>query len=420
MKLQPVRGTKDYFGAEAELHEYVISTARSFSQIYNYQPLSIPIFEFSDVFHRTLGETSDIVSKETYTFFDRDNTSITLRPEFTAGVVRSLITNGLTQTLPIKFFSSGSIFRYERPQKGRYRQFQQINCEFFGSKEPNSDVEVIALANEILTQLGLIDFIRLEINSLGDLESRKAYRSKVFEYFSKYEAELSEDSKIRLHKNPLRILDSKDPADIKLKENAPKMIDSFNQTSKDYFASVLKGLDTLGIKYTVNNTIVRGLDYYSHTVFEFITNELGSQGTVLGGGRYDGLVELMGGPSIPAIGFAAGVERLAELISAKNLFKIQKKLFALIPIGERAEIEAIKLAKFLRTNYFMVELDYEQNTSKRFKRADKINATAAIVFGDEELDKGVYKIKELANSKETTVEADELIAVLRKYLLAIK
>lgn len=417
MKLQPVRGTKDYLGTEAEVQEYVISMAQQIASCYNYQQLTLPIFEFSDVFHRTLGETSDIVSKETYTFLDRDNTSITLRPEFTAGVVRSIISNGLTQSLPLKFFSSGPIFRYERPQKGRYRQFQQINCEFFGSKEHNSDVEVIALAHQILSWLGLSEFIRLEINSLGDPESRKSYRDKVFEYFSKFENELSEDSKVRLHKNPLRILDSKDPADIKLKAGAPKMLDSFNQGSQDYFSAVLKGLDELGIKYVVNNNIVRGLDYYTHTVFEFITDELGSQGTVLGGGRYDGLVELMGGPSIPAIGFAAGVERLAEMIIAKDLFKKRNLIFALIPIGEKAEVEALKLSKLLRDKGFKVELDYERNTSKRFKRADKINAKAAIIFGDDELNQGVYKIKELASGEETTTHKAEIIEAVRELLL---
>jgi histidyl-tRNA synthetase len=407
--LQPVRGTRDLLGRDILFCNKVIGEAKRIARLYNFDEIATPIFEFSEVFYRTLGDTSDIVSKETYTFLDRDKTSITLRPEFTAGVVRAFISNGLTQNLPQKFISSGPIFRHERPQKCRYRQFNQINCELIGSKDPNSDVEAIQLAIDILSVLGLKEYVKLEINSLGDAESRLNYKQKLIDYFTKYESELSEDSKMRLEKNPLRILDSKDENDKKLVRGAPRGIDCFTDAAKDYFAKVLSGLDNLGINYVTNDKLVRGLDYYTHTVFEFTTERLGSQGTVLAGGRYDGLVELMGGPSTPAVGFAAGVERLAELMQELGAALDTTGPVSLIPVGENAEEYAQKLAKELRANNIATDFEFTGNIAKRMKRANKINSPFAIIFGADELDKNIFKIKNMTSGEEHVCDAKDLV-----------
>src|SRR3546814_550254 len=283
-------------------HRVVVETARALAARYGYHEMATPVFEFTEVFKRTLGETSDVVTKEMYTFSIGDGEQVTLRPEATAGVARALISGGLTQSLPLKVFYNGPMFRHERPQKGRYRQFHQIDVELLGVSEPLADVEIIALGADILAALGLGEHTTLELNTLGDLESRKAYRAALVDYFSAYQDKLSADSRDRLVRNPLRILDSKDQGDRKLIEGAPLFGDYLNQQSRDFFARVLEGLDLLGIGYTLNDRLVRGLDYYTHTAFEFTTTALDAQGTVLAGGRYDGLVETMGGPSVPGIG----------------------------------------------------------------------------------------------------------------------
>ncbi len=406
--LQPVRGTRDILGADIELQNIVTSAAKEWANKYNFKEFSTPIFEFSDVFHRTLGETSDIVSKETYTFMDREKTSITLRPEFTAGLVRAIISNGLTQSLPQKLYSWGPVFRHERPQKARYRQFNQINFEYIGAKSPFCDVELISIAHHILRTLGLAQHVTLEINSLGDLESRNNYRTALSSFLDKYKNDLSEDSKMRLEKNPLRILDSKDENDHKILATAPKIADHFTDGAKQFFEKVLAGLSELGIEYKLNSKLVRGLDYYTHTVFEFTTQLLGSQGTVLAGGRYDGLVELMGGPSIPAVGFAAGVERLYELMKALEYKLLTEKVVSLIPIGEQADKEALKIAKMLREKNICVDLEYAGNIGKMMKRADKISATHAIIFGDDELKAGNVKIKNLKDGTEKISPLDTI------------
>ncbi len=411
--LQPVRGTRDIIGLDIELQNIVTTIAKEWANKYNFKELSTPIFEFSDVFHRTLGDTSDIVSKETYTFLDREKTSITLRPEFTAGIVRSLISNGLTQSLPQKLYSWGPVFRHERPQKARYRQFNQINFEYIGAKSPFCDVELIAIAHHILKSLDLSQHVTLEINSLGDLESRNKYRTALSSFLDKYKNDLSEDSKMRLEKNPLRILDSKDANDHKILANAPKIADHFTDSAKQFFEKVLAGLSELGIEYKLNSKLVRGLDYYTHTVFEFTTQLLGSQGTVLAGGRYDGLVELMGGPSIPAVGFAAGVERLYELMKSLEYKLLTDKVVSLIPIGERAEKEALKIARMLREKNICVDLEYAGNIGKMMKRADKISATHAIIFGDDELKSGNVKVKNLKNGTENIVAISDLFSSLQ-------
>lgn len=408
-KLQPVRGTHDLLPEEARRHRHVIDVARDWAERYGFAEMATPVFEFTEVFNRTLGDTSDVVTKEMYTFNDRGGESITLRPEFTAGVVRAFISGGLSQNLPIRFFSAGPVFRYERPQKGRLRQFHQINVECLGIAEPQADVEIIALAADILDALGVLRDCTLEINSLGDAESRVAYRAKLVEYFSGHTAQLSEDSRTRLQKNPLRILDSKDEGDRVIIVNAPLLADSLNEASRAFFDGVRRGLDMLGVQYTVNQRLVRGLDYYTHTAFEFITTALGAQGTVLAGGRYDALVETMGGPKTPGIGWAAGIERLAMLLGDPALVR---KAIALIPIGAAGEARALKLAHELRRCGVAVDLAANGNISKRMKRADKIGARLAVFLGDDELARGVAVLRDLLNGAQREVPLGDLIETL--------
>ncbi len=405
-RMQPVRGVRDILGLDAITYKAVIDKSYIAAQLNNYKELMLPIFEFSEIFHRTLGETSDVVSKETYTFLDRDKTSITLRPEFTAGVVRAVISNGLTQSLPIKYFSHGPIFRHERPQKARYRQFHQINFESIGDGHPYSDVELIALSHNLLASLGLKDIVKLELSSIGDIESRAAYKELLVSYLDKYRAELSEDSQIRLTKNPLRILDSKNENDRKILASAPKIYDSFTKDSSARFEAVKSGLADLGIKATLNPKLVRGLDYYTHTVFEYTTDKLGSQGTVLAGGRYDGLFELMGATSTPAIGFAAGVERLCELISESG--PIKQPLIFLIPIGENALSQAPRVANQLRESGVSVDYAYHNNLAKQMQKANKLHATHALIFGGDEMINNVFKLKCMATGEETSVNLSQV------------
>src|SRR5437763_9796060 len=333
-ELQPVRGTQDLLPETMRRHRRVCGTAREAAALYGFAEITTPIFEFTEVFARPIGEHTDIVSKEMYTFHDRGGEEITLRPENTAGVVRAVLSNGLTQQTPLKFFYSGPMFRYERPQKGRFRQFHQIGVELLGVAQPQADIEVIALGHRILKALGLADRVTLEINTLGDPESRARYRSALVDYYAQRRAELSEDSGRRLDSNPLRILDSKDPGDIRINSGAPAFDLYLNEPSREFSGRVLSGLDALGIRHRVNPRLVRGLDYYTHTVFEFVTTDLGAQGTVLAGGRYDGLVEVMGGPSMPGAGWAAGIERLALLIDEPLA---TSRPGVLVPLGEAGE-----------------------------------------------------------------------------------
>ena len=310
--LQPVRGTQDLLPEAMRRHRQVIEAARMTAELYGFAEIATPIFEFTDVFARPIGEGTDIVSKEMYTFEDRGGEEITLRPENTAGVVRSILSNGLVQSAPLKFFYEGPMFRYERPQKGRFRQFHQIGVELIGVAQPQADIEVIALGCRVLRALGIENRTVLEINTLGDPESRVAYRHALTAYFSDHVSELSQDSLRRLERNPLRIFDSKDESDNRVAADAPSFAEYLTAESQDFFVRVRDGLDALDIRYQINPRLVRGLDYYTHTAFEFVTSDLGAQGTVMGGGRYDGLVELMGGPALPGVGWAAGIERLGH------------------------------------------------------------------------------------------------------------
>ena len=403
--LQPVRGTQDLLPAEQSRHRHVIETARAIAARFGYQEIATPIFEFTEVFSRPIGETTDIVVKEMYTFRDRSGDEITLRPEYTAGIVRAIISNGLTQNLPLKFFASGPMFRHERPQKGRFRQFHQIDLELIGVPQPQADVEVIEAGAEILDALGILPRTVLELNTLGDTASRRAYRAALIDYFGRYKTELSEDSQRRLEVNPLRIFDSKEEHDRRISAGAPSFDQYLNDESRKFFASVRAGLDRLGIRYELSPRLVRGLDYYCHTAFEFVTEHLGAQGTVMGGGRYDGLMALLGGPDTPGVGWAAGIERLAMLIPDPPA---EPRAIAVIPVGEKAEAEAPKIARELRRAGFHVELGYAGNVGRRMKRANKINARLAVILGEDELARRTAMLKDLDAGTQTEVPLSEL------------
>ena len=408
--LQPPRGTHDLIGEEQRRHAHVVDTARRIAATYGFDEWSTPIFEDTRVFSRTLGETSDVVTKEMYTFDDRGGDSITLRPEATAGICRALVSNGLTQSLPQKVFYTGPMFRYERPQKGRYRQFHQIDIEILGSAEPLADAEAIACGWHILHELGVAGETILEINTLGDRESRQAYRDALIAYFTEHQANLSPDSFTRLHRNPLRILDSKDEGDRRIVANAPVIAGHLTEAAAAFYAAVRRYLDAFKVPYRENPRIVRGLDYYGHTAFEFVTSKLGAQGTVMGGGRYDGLVEEMGGPPTPAVGLAAGVERLAMLLEQPPPAPAP---VALVPIGEPAEAVALKVLQDLRAAGIRAEMAFRGNLRRRMERANRIGARAAVIIGQDDIALGVAQVKDLATGQQEAVTLTALPDRLR-------
>ena len=415
MPPQPVRGTRDLFNEDLANYHYLVTTATSIIPLYGYQGIETPIFEYTSVFQRSLGETSDIVGKEMYTFQDRSGKSITLRPEGTAPVTRALISAGLTQTLPQKRFYSGPMFRYERSQKGRYRQFYQLGVECFGIDHPLIDVECIALANHLLKAWGIQDSF-LSINTLGDLESRQAYREALVNYFSRYVHDLSEDSQLRLTRNPLRILDSKDPKDQVLFAQAPLFGDYLTADSRHFFDQVMKGLSDLGIPFTHDQHLVRGIDYYCHTAFEFKSNSLGAQNALLAGGRYDGLMQQLGGPSTPAVGWACGLDRLALLLPPST--QAPPLRVAVIAIGDDLQTAGLQLAQQLRQANIMTDIPLSGNLSKRLKASDKSGCQLAILLGSEEYEHHQVKVRRLeANhpDKEKSVSIPELIPYLLSF-----
>ena len=413
--MQPVRGTQDLLPEAARRHRRVSETARAAAELYGFAEMATPIFEFTEVFARPIGEHTDIVAKEMYTFSDRGGEEVTLRPENTAGVVRAVLSNGLVQSVPLKFFYSGPMFRYERPQKGRFRQFHQIGVELIGVAQPQADIEVIASGRRILDALGIGDRVVLELNTLGDVESRAAYREALVSYFSARASELSADSQRRLERNPLRIFDSKEETDQRVAGDAPAFADYLNAESRRFFDRVRAGLDRLGLIYRLNPRLVRGLDYYTHTAFEFVTADLGAQGTVMGGGRYDGLVEMMGGPALPGIGWAAGIERLAMLIAEPTPLP---RPIAVVPIGEAAEGEALTLAELLRNHGCAVDLGYSGNVARRMRRANNVNARVAVLIGEEEIARNVVALRDLDSGEQTEVPMDPSLSELRTRLQA--
>ncbi|MGI9377374.1 MAG: histidine--tRNA ligase [Tsuneonella suprasediminis] len=376
---QPIRGTQDIFGADAESFAFVVETFERVRRLYRFRRVEMPVFEKTEVFARSLGETTDVVSKEMYSFDDRGGDSLTLRPEFTAGIARAYLTDGWKQYVPLKVATHGPLFRYERPQKGRYRQFHQLDAEVIGAAEPQADVELLTMADQLLKELGIADGVTLQLNTLGDGDSREAWRAALIEFFSAHKAELSEDSQDRLERNPLRILDSKDPRDKAFVADAPRIDDYLSAEAQDFFAAVTGGLDAAGVAWSRNPALVRGLDYYRHTAFEFVTDRLGAQGTVLGGGRYDGLMESLGGPATPAVGWAAGIERLAMLVGDREIAGPDVSLAV-----EDNELIAkgIAATAALRAAGFSVEVFDSGSPRKRYDKAAKVQARALVSLND--------------------------------------
>jgi histidyl-tRNA synthetase len=365
-----IRGTQDIFGEDQRRFAHVLDAFERVRRLYCFQRLEIPIFEATNVFARSMGETSDVVSKEMYTFEDRGGDSITLRPEFTAGIARAYITEGWQQYAPLKLATSGPVFRYERPQKGRFRQFHQIDAEIIGAAEPAADVELLVLADQLLHDLGIAEGVTLQLNTLGDAATRDAWREALVAHFERHRGELSEDSLARLDKNPLRILDSKDARDRPTADSAPDIDAFLTEEAAAFFKAVTDGLDAAGVKWTRNSRLVRGLDYYRHTAFEFVTDRLGAQGTVLAGGRYDGLIGSLGGPETPGVGWAAGVERLAMLIEEPAA---RDDLIAVVSENRALDNGAIAFGTALRRAGFRAELFATGNPKKRFDKVRRLN-----------------------------------------------
>ena len=408
--LQPVRGTQSLLGEDADRLAAVVAAFDRVRRLFGFQRVEVPIIEPTEVFARSIGETTDIVSKEMYTFEDRGGDSITLRPEFTAGIARAYISEGWQQHAPLKVATHGPAFRYERPQKGRFRQFHQLDAEVIGAAEAAADVEILCLGDQLLRELGIAEGVTLELNTLGDPQTRDAWRSALVAHFRGHRGDLSEDSVARLERNPLRILDSKDPRDRAIAATAPPIDDYLTPEAADFFAQVTAGLDAAGVEWTRSPRLVRGLDYYRHTAFEFVTDRLGSQGTVIAGGRYDGLVEALGGPPTPAVGWAAGIERLAMMIDAP---KPDSPDVVLVPLGERAEAEAQRILSVLRRAGIAADMSYRGNMKKRMSKASASGASRALIIGDDELARNEAQLKDLTTGEQRSVPFQGLAEALK-------
>ena len=407
-----IRGTQDIFGAEAEAFAHVVETFERVRKLYRFRRIEMPVFEKTEVFSRSIGETTDVVSKEMYSFLDRGDESLTLRPEFTAGIARAYITNGWQQHAPLKVATHGPLFRYERPQKGRYRQFHQLDAEIIGAAEPQADVELLVMADQLLKELGIAEGVTLMLNTLGDGASREAWRASLVEYFRAVQGELSEDSQERLEKNPLRILDSKDPRDQAFVADAPKIDDFLSGEAQDFFGAVTSGLDAAGVAWTRSQSLVRGLDYYRHTAFEFVTDRLGAQGTVLGGGRYDGLMESLGGPPTPAVGWAAGIERLAMLVGEPGGDRLQVAVVDDDRLREEREIAyAAKLATLLRRQGVSCLVIETGKRAKRFDRAKAMSPELIFLLQHEDYVGPKFRILKSKPDGSGYADVDELFAV---------
>jgi histidyl-tRNA synthetase len=409
-KIQAVRGTQDMLGEAAERFHAVVSAFDRVRRLYGFQRVEVPVFEATSVFARTLGETTDVVSKEMYTFEDRGGDSITLRPEFTAGICRAFLTEGWQQHAPLKVAIWGAAFRYERPQKGRFRQFHQLDAEIIGAGEPASDVELIAMGAQLLDELGIGGRVELKLNTLGDQETRDSWRSALVGHFERHKFDLSDESRKRLDKNPLRILDSKEHKDFPIVDSSPTVDDYMSAEAGAFFAEVTSGLDRAGVRWTRDPRLVRGLDYYRHTAFEFVTEDLGAQSAVIAGGRYDGLIESLGGPHTPAVGWAAGIERLGMLIEAPQHRGIDA---ALVPLGPAAEAAAIGLAAQLRRAGIACDMAYKGNMKRRMQKADASGARYAIIVGDDELACSEAAVKDLGTGEQKRVPIDSLAEAVR-------
>ena len=375
--VQPVRGTQSLLGEDADRLAAVTQAFDRVRRLFGFKRVEVPTIEPTQVFARTIGETTDVVSKEMYSFDDRGGESITLRPEFTAGICRAYLSEGWQQHAPLKVATHGSAFRYERPQKGRFREFHQLDAEIIGAGEPQADVEILGLGYQLLQELGIADGVTLELNTLGDPETREAWRGALVDYFQSHRGSLSEDSVARLQRNPLRILDSKDERDRRICADAPSVDDYLTAEASDFFAAVTTGIEAADVPWTRNARLVRGLDYYRHTAFEFVTDRLGAQGTVIAGGRYDGLIEALGGPPTPAVGWAAGIERLAMMIDAPTPEAVT---VAVVAENASREADAIAMVVALRRAGISAELYATGSPRKRYDRALKSKPEAVISF----------------------------------------
>src|SRR6187551_577007 len=373
---QPIRGMQSLLGQEADRFHAVAAAFDRVRKLYGFKRVEVPVLEDTAVFARTIGETTDVVSKEMYSFTDRSGDPVTMRPEFTAGIARAYLSEGWQQYSPLKVATHGPAFRYERPQKGRFRQFHQLDAEVIGAAEPAADVEILALGDQLLKELG-IGGDTLQLNTLGDAETRERWRSALVEHFRGSAGKLSEESRDRLERNPLRILDSKDPNDRPIADSAPAIDDYLTGEAGDFFGKVTAGLDAAGVKWVRNPRLVRGLDYYRHTAFEFVTDQLGAQGAVIAGGRYDGLIEALGGPHTPAVGWAAGIERLGMLIDAPEM---ESPVIVVVPLGERAELAAEGILAGLRREGVAADMAFRGNMKKRLSRANASGAKYALII----------------------------------------
>ena len=413
MKLiKAVRGTKDIIGEEAKKYVYISNVAQKMFENYGYNFVKTPIFEETELFKRGIGEATDVVEKEMYTFKDRGDRSITLRPENTASLVRCYLENAIYAKEEIsRFYYNGSMFRYERPQAGRQREFNQIGLEVFGEKSPKVDAEVIAIGYKFLEKLGITD-LEVKINSVGSKESRTIYREKLIEHFSKHLDDMCDDCKDRINRNPLRLLDCKVDKDKDFYKSAPNIIDFLFEDERKHYEDVKKYLNVFGIKYTEDPTLVRGLDYYSSTVFEIVTNKLGSQGTVLGGGRYDNLLKELGDKDIPAVGFATGVERIMMLLG-ENYPKNNPDVY-IAWLGENTSETALKIAESLRDNDIKVYIDYsEKGMKSHMKKADKLSVRYCIILGEDELNKGIVLLKDFSTREQKEVKIEKIINYIK-------
>ncbi len=407
---QRVRGTQDIWGEDADRFQTVVAAFERVRGLYGFGRVEMPVFESTAVFARSIGETTDIVSKEMYSFEDRGGDSLTLRPEFTAGICRAFLSEGWQQHAPVKVATHGPAFRYERPQKGRYRQFHQLDVEIIGAGEPAADVEIIAMGAQLLAELGIGERVDLKLNTLGDPATRDSWRAALVDYFQAHRGDLSAESRLRLEKNPLRILDSKEHQDWPIVDSSPVVDDFLTPQASDYFGKVTAGLDAAGIVWTRDPRLVRGLDYYRHTAFEFVTEDLGAQSAVIAGGRYDGLMESLGGPHTPAVGWAAGIERLGMLIEAPSRPGVDA---AGGPLGAAAETAAIGLAAQLRRAGIACEMAYKGNMKRRMQKADSSGARYAIILGDDELARGEAAVKDLKSGEQKSVAMDGLAEAVR-------
>ncbi len=411
--LQKPRGTQDMIREEAERFDHVVRTFDRVRRLYGFGRVEVPVFESTAVFSRGLGETTDVVSKEMYSFEDRGGDSLTLRPEFTAGIARAYIENGWQQLAPVKVAAWGPLFRYERPQKGRFRQFHQLDAEVLGAGEPAADVEVISFAQQLLDELGVADRVVLQLNTLGDAETRGAWRDALVAYFSRHVDVLSEESRERLVKNPLRILDSKAPGDKALLADAPGIDAFMSAEAGAFFESVQKGLQASGVAFARVPDLVRGFDYYRHTAFEFVTEALGAQGTVIGGGRYDGLIGMMGGPETPAVGWAGGIERLALLAGEAAAAAVK---VAVVAAGAEGEEAALKLLATLRRAGISAEQGWRGNLKKKMERAGKAGAPLVLLVGSDELAAGEATLKDMGSGEQRRVALGDVVKAVKARL----